>query len=189
MGNTFPLFAGCVDAVEREFRDGGAPALRRSAAGWGVDDGCVPSFGISRKTGYKIFNRYKERGSEAFTDRTREEMRVGVHGEGDGAVTKALLHALRREPDLSDANHLQTATGFLAAKTGSNAGEAAPVNLVFKSLHIQRLKCMVRSSTSDSGLDMLSHTPDRQKPPPHARFPRRDMPATCSKNANGIRSL
>jgi len=29
------------------------------------------SFGISRKTGYKIFNRYKEQGLEALTDRCR----------------------------------------------------------------------------------------------------------------------
>ena len=28
-------------------------------------------FGISRKTGYKIFNRYKEYGAEALSDRSR----------------------------------------------------------------------------------------------------------------------
>jgi transposase InsO family protein len=32
-------------------------------------------FGISRKTGYKIFNRYREHGSEAFTDRSRRPIR------------------------------------------------------------------------------------------------------------------
>lgn len=32
-------------------------------------------FGISRKTGYKIFNRYKEHGLEALTDRTRRPVR------------------------------------------------------------------------------------------------------------------
>ena len=32
-------------------------------------------FGISRKTGYKIFNRYKEHGLEAFTDRSRRPVR------------------------------------------------------------------------------------------------------------------
>lgn len=32
-------------------------------------------FGISRKTGYKIFNRYKEQGLEAFTDRSRRPVR------------------------------------------------------------------------------------------------------------------
>ncbi len=33
------------------------------------------SFGISRKTGYKIFNRYKESGLEALTDRSRRPVR------------------------------------------------------------------------------------------------------------------
>ena len=33
------------------------------------------AFGISRKTGYKIFNRYKEHGSQAFTDRSRRPVR------------------------------------------------------------------------------------------------------------------
>ena len=28
-------------------------------------------FGISRKTGYKIFNRYREAGLDALTDRSR----------------------------------------------------------------------------------------------------------------------
>lgn len=34
-------------------------------------------FGISRKTGYKIWNRYKEHGLEALTDRTRRPVRYG----------------------------------------------------------------------------------------------------------------
>ena len=33
------------------------------------------SFGISRKTGYKIFNRYKEHGLEALSDRSRRPVR------------------------------------------------------------------------------------------------------------------
>lgn len=32
-------------------------------------------FGISRKTGYKIFDRYKEQGLEALTDRSRRPVR------------------------------------------------------------------------------------------------------------------
>jgi len=32
-------------------------------------------FGISRKTGYKIFNRYREHGCEAFSDRSRRPVR------------------------------------------------------------------------------------------------------------------
>jgi transposase InsO family protein len=34
-------------------------------------------FGISRKTGYKIYDRYKEAGLEAFTDRSRRPFRYG----------------------------------------------------------------------------------------------------------------
>ena len=33
------------------------------------------SFGISRKTGYKIFNRYKEEGLDALADRSRRPVR------------------------------------------------------------------------------------------------------------------
>ena len=32
-------------------------------------------FGISRKTGYKIYNRYREHGLEALTDRSRRPVR------------------------------------------------------------------------------------------------------------------
>ncbi|HZE51951.1 MAG TPA: helix-turn-helix domain-containing protein, partial [Bradyrhizobium sp.] len=32
-------------------------------------------FGISRKTGYKLFDRYKEQGLEALTDRSRRPVR------------------------------------------------------------------------------------------------------------------
>ena len=35
-------------------------------------------FGISRKTGYKIFNRYKEHGLEALSDRARRPVRYAV---------------------------------------------------------------------------------------------------------------
>ena len=33
------------------------------------------SLGISRKTGYKIFNRYRDEGLEALTDRSRRPVR------------------------------------------------------------------------------------------------------------------
>ena len=35
-------------------------------------------FGISRKTGYKIFNRYKEHGFEALSDRSRRPVRYAT---------------------------------------------------------------------------------------------------------------
>jgi transposase len=37
--------------------------------------GLCQEFGISRKTGYKIFDRYKEHGLEALTDRSRRPVR------------------------------------------------------------------------------------------------------------------
>jgi hypothetical protein len=36
---------------------------------------CAVSFGISRKTDYKIVDRYTERGLEALTDRSRRSVR------------------------------------------------------------------------------------------------------------------
>jgi len=48
--------------------------VARLLDGEGMSDVCR-QFGISRKTGYKIFNRYKEHGLEALTDRTRRPVR------------------------------------------------------------------------------------------------------------------
>src|SRR5688572_14501273 len=48
--------------------------VARLLDGEGMSDVCR-SFGISRKTGYKIFNRYKEDGLEALTDRSRRPVR------------------------------------------------------------------------------------------------------------------
>ncbi len=42
-------------------------------------------FDISRKTGYKIFNRYKSSGLEALTDRSRHPYRQGCQLPGRGA--------------------------------------------------------------------------------------------------------
>ncbi len=43
--------------------------VARLLDGEGMSDVCR-GFGISRKTGYKIFNRYKDEGLEALTDRS-----------------------------------------------------------------------------------------------------------------------
>ncbi|HEY5819378.1 MAG TPA: helix-turn-helix domain-containing protein, partial [Mesorhizobium sp.] len=48
--------------------------VARLLDGEGMSDVCR-GFGISRKTGYKIFNRYKDEGLEALTDRTRRPVR------------------------------------------------------------------------------------------------------------------
>ena len=48
--------------------------VARLLEGEGMSEVCR-SFGISRKTGYKIFNRYKEEGLDALCDRSRRPVR------------------------------------------------------------------------------------------------------------------
>jgi transposase len=48
--------------------------VARLLDGEGMSEVCR-EFGISRKTGYKIFTRYKEHGLEALTDRSRRPVR------------------------------------------------------------------------------------------------------------------
>jgi transposase InsO family protein len=51
-------------------------------------------FGISRKTGYKIFNRYQEYGAEALTDRSRRPVR---YANQLPPQVESLIVALKRE--------------------------------------------------------------------------------------------
>ena len=53
-------------------------------------------FGISRKTGYKIYNRYKECGIEAFVDRSRRPIRFG--NQLPFQVEKAILRIKSDKP-------------------------------------------------------------------------------------------
>ena len=48
--------------------------VARLLDGEGMSEVCR-SFGISRKTGYKIYNRYKQHGIEALSDRSRRPLR------------------------------------------------------------------------------------------------------------------
>lgn len=48
--------------------------VARLLEGEAMTDVCR-EFGVSRKTGYKIFDRYKEHGLEALTDRSRRPVR------------------------------------------------------------------------------------------------------------------
>lgn len=52
-------------------------------------------FGISRKTGYKIFDRYKDEGLQAFTDRSRRPVSAGESvaraGGSDDRSTEARI--------------------------------------------------------------------------------------------------
>ena len=55
---------------------GPVPATRKLLAqlGEAMTDVCR-DFGVSRKTGYKIFDRYKEHGLSALSDRSRRPVR------------------------------------------------------------------------------------------------------------------
>lgn len=53
-------------------------------------------FGISRKTGYKIYNRYKECGIEALVDRSRRPVRFG--NQLPFQVEKAILAIKKDKP-------------------------------------------------------------------------------------------
>ncbi len=71
MGNVFAVWAGAwmpwkvSSAVEERLR-----FVARLIEGEAMTDLCQ-EFGVSRKTGYKIFNRYKEEGIQALDDRSR----------------------------------------------------------------------------------------------------------------------
>ena len=56
------------------------------------------AFGISRKTGYKIFERYKEHGLEALTDRSRPPVRCAnqLPPQIESLVVAAKRGGLRR---------------------------------------------------------------------------------------------
>jgi transposase InsO family protein len=67
--------------------------VARVLDGEAMSDVCR-SFGISRKTGYKIFNRYKEHGLEALTDRSRRPVR---YANQLPAQVEALIVTLKRD--------------------------------------------------------------------------------------------
>jgi hypothetical protein len=79
-----------VNAVESEFGHGRAPALCRSLLDGEAMTEVCREFGVSRKTGYKIFDRYKENGLAAL-----------VFGEGTDRAghPSAWLLFLRSSPD------------------------------------------------------------------------------------------
>src|SRR5215469_17981086 len=71
--------------------------VARRLAGEPMVDLCR-EFGISRKTGYKICDRYKESGHEALTDRSRRPWRYGH--QLPAQVETAILHLKREKPHL-----------------------------------------------------------------------------------------
>lgn len=96
MGNTFRVLAGGVDAVEKVFGDGGTVTVRGSPARRRGHERGVPGFGISRKTGYKLFNRYKDEGLDALTDRSRRPVRYA--NQLPDAVERLIVACKKEKP-------------------------------------------------------------------------------------------
>ena len=67
--------------------------VARLLEGEAMTDVCR-QFGISRKTGYKIFDRYKEHGLEALSDRSRRPVR---YANQLPAQIESLIVTLKRE--------------------------------------------------------------------------------------------
>ncbi len=67
--------------------------VARLLEGEGMSEVCR-DFGISRKTGYKIFNRYKDEGLEALTDRSRRPVR---HANQLPDPVEAMIVRLKKE--------------------------------------------------------------------------------------------
>ena len=63
--------------------------------GEGMSDVCR-EFGISRKTGYKLFNRYKDDGLEALTDRSRRPVRYA--NQLPEQIERAIVAAKKDKP-------------------------------------------------------------------------------------------
>src|SRR3974377_1067247 len=74
MGNTFRLLAVLMPWKASSVMEERLRFVGRLLDGESMTDVCR-EFGISRKTGYKVFDRYKEHGLEALTDRSRRPVR------------------------------------------------------------------------------------------------------------------
>ena len=73
--------------------------VARLLDGEGMSEVCR-SFGISRKTGYKIFKRYKEQGVEALCDRSRRLVHR-LQGRVQARQRPVLLPPDRHRPGLA----------------------------------------------------------------------------------------
>jgi transposase len=67
--------------------------IGRVLDGEGMSEVCR-DFGISRKTGYKIFNRYKDEGLEALCDRSRRPVRYANQHWGARKIRELLVRKL-----------------------------------------------------------------------------------------------
>jgi transposase InsO family protein len=96
MGNTFGFWPEVLmpwrecSVMEERLR-----FVARLLDGEGMSEVCR-EFGISRKTGYKIFNRYKDEGLEALTDRTRRPVRYA--NQLPDQIERAIIEWKRNKP-------------------------------------------------------------------------------------------
>ena len=88
--------------MDGEFGDGRTPALCGPPPGRGGHDGGVPGFGISRKTGSKIFDRYREHGPEALTDRSQRP--VHYANQLRQQIESLIVRLKAEKPHLGDAS-------------------------------------------------------------------------------------
>ena len=78
---------------ESSVRDECLRFVARLPDGGAMTEACR-AFGISRKTGYTIFSRYKEHGQEALSDRSRRPVRYADQLPGQ---IESLIVALKRD--------------------------------------------------------------------------------------------
>jgi transposase InsO family protein len=96
MGNTFGFLPEVLmpwkecSVMEERLR-----FVARLLDGEGMSDVCR-EFGISRKTGYKIFNRYKDEGLEALTDRSRRPVRYA--NQLPDQIERLIVESKREKP-------------------------------------------------------------------------------------------
>src|SRR6201982_1260678 len=94
MGNTLsPFGEGWMPWKECSGMDERLRFVAQLLDGEAMSEVCR-AFGISRKTGYKIFERYKEHGLEALTDRSRRPVR---YANQLPQQTETLIVAAKRE--------------------------------------------------------------------------------------------
>src|SRR5882724_5627135 len=94
MGNTFPLLGEVwMPWKECSVVDERLRFVAQLLDGEAMSEVCR-AFGISRKTGYKIFERYKEHGLEALTDRSRWPVR---HANQLPRQIESLIVAAKRD--------------------------------------------------------------------------------------------
>src|SRR6267154_2565425 len=93
MGDTLPPSGGGMPWKECHIMDERLRFVARLLEGEKMAPLCA-EFGISRKTGYKIFDRYKDCGVAAFTDRSRRPYRQANRLP---APLEAVIVRLKRE--------------------------------------------------------------------------------------------